>query len=279
MDSHADPSGRVAGHYDRLDRFYRQLWGEHLHHGLWTDPDFSADEAVRHLVHCVAADAQLEEGTQVCDVGSGYGAPARLWADAYGAAVTGFTVSEAQHEYAVRQPVEGPRPDYRCHDFLANDLPAASIDAMVGIESLTHIEAPASVFREAARLLRPGGRLVLCVWMTTPRPSSWMQTWLLDPICEEGRLTGLPTATDLHRWGRAAGLRILQMNDRTALVKRTWTVVLRRFFQALLTDPSVGRTLLDSSVSDRVFARTILRIWCAQHVGALRYGWMVAEQD
>lgn len=272
------PSDSVARHYDRLDRFYRQLWGDHLHHGLWTSPAFSPGEAVRHLVYRVAADACLEQGAEVCDVGCGYGAPARVWARTYGASVTGYTVSEAQYEYAQRQPVDGPRPTYRLQDFLANDRPSESMDAVVAIESLTHIEDPEGVFREAVRLLRPGGRLVLCVWMAAPEVSQWARTWLLDPICEEGRLSGLPTATRLHRWATEAGLTVRQVHDVTAQVRRTWTIVLRRFFYALLTDPSVLRTLLDSSTPDRVFARTILRIWVAQHSGSLRYGWVVAER-
>lgn len=274
-----DHSGLVAGHYDQLDRFYRQLWGEHLHHGLWADSTFSPEEAVRHLVHGVAADAQIEAGTQVCDVGCGYGAPARLWAEAYGAKVTGFTVSEAQHAYAAAQSVDGPAPEYRLQDFLANDLHDASVDAVVGIESLTHISDPPRVFGEAARLLRPGGRLVLCVWMAAPDASRWAREWLLDPICEEGRLWGLPTASTLHRWATRAGFTVKRLDDVTGQVRRTWTVVLRRFFHALLTDPSVLGALLDTSMSDRVFARTILRIWVAQHVGALRYGWLVAVRE
>lgn len=269
------PPGSVAGHYDRLDRFYRQLWGDHLHHGLWTFPALSPEEAVRHLVHQVAADAGIERGTRVCDVGCGYGGPARLWANTYGAEVTGFTVSKAQRNYAVRQPVDGPRPAYRLQDFLANDLPDESVDALVAIESLTHIQDPRAVFREAARLLRPGGRVVLCVWMAAPNPADWARSVLLDPICEEGRLSGLPTATTLHRWAMQAGLRVEHLRDVTSLVRRTWTVVLRRFAHALLTDVAVLRTLLDTSTPDRIFARTILRIWAAQRIGALRYGWLV----
>lgn len=280
MVAHADSqSGRVAGHYDRLDRFYRQLWGEHLHHGLWTAPSFSADEAVRHLVHRVAAAAHLGEGAQVCDVGFGYGAPARLWATAYGAEVVGFTVSEAQYRHAVRQPVAGPAPEYRLQDFLANDLSDGRVDAVVGIESLTHIHDPPEVFREAARLLRPGGRAVLCVWMAAPDPPDWTRSALLDPICEEGRLSGLPTATTLHRWATRAGLTVEHLGDVTSLVRRTWTVVLRRFFHALRTDPAVLRMLLDPSESEGVFARTIPRIWAAQHLGVLRYGWLVATRE
>ncbi|PSQ65913.1 MAG: hypothetical protein BRD32_03480, partial [Bacteroidetes bacterium QH_2_64_74] len=128
------------------------------------------------------------------------------------------------------------------------------------------------------RLLRPGGRLVLCAWMAAPDASRRAREWLLDPICEEGRLSGLTTAPRLHRWATQAGLTVERLDDVTPLVRRTWTTVLRRFFYALLTNPSVLGTLLDSSVPDRVFARTILRIWVAQHVGALRYGWLVAAQ-
>ena len=25
----------VAVHYDTLDQFYREIWGEHVHHGYW----------------------------------------------------------------------------------------------------------------------------------------------------------------------------------------------------------------------------------------------------
>lgn len=275
----ASSSPSVAGHYDRLDRFYRQLWGEHVHHGLWTDPSFTPAEAVRHLVHCVATEARVTEGSRVCDVGCGYGAPARLWASEYGAEVTGFTVSAAQKAFAEQQSVDGPMPTYRLQDFLDNDQADDRFDAVVAIESLTHIRDQSGVLRETARLLRPGGRFVACVWMADSSPSAWQRRHLLDPIVEEGRLSGLPTAPDLHRWTTDAGLTVEKLDDVTPLVRWTWTVVIRRFVRALFTDPAVLRTLFDSSESERVFARTIPRIWLAQHLGVLRYGWLVATRE
>lgn len=272
------PVGAVARHYDRLDRFYRQIWGEHLHHGLWRDPSWSVEEAVRHLVHEVAADGQFEEGTRVCDVGCGYGAPARVWSDVYGADVIGFTVSPTQHACAEQRRGSESGPEYRLQDFFENEMAAESVEAVVAIESLTHIDDPARVFREAARLLRPGGRLVCCVWMAARDVSQLSRSLLLKPICAEGRLSGLPTAMELRRWATRAGFCLQQLTDRTADVRRTWRAVLGRLWKALWTDPAVMRTLLDASIPDRVFARTVIRIAVAQHLGVLRYGWLVAER-
>ena len=269
----------VAGHYDRLDRFYRRLWGEHVHHGLWTDSSLSPEDAVQELVHQVARDAHIGEGTRVCDIGCGYGAPARLWATAYGAQVTGYTVSEAQAAFAQEQPVDGPDPEYRLQDFLENDLPDASMDAAVAIESLTHIRTPPRVFTEVERVLRPGGRFVACVWMASPSASRWSRRFLLDPIQAEGRLSDLPTESQLRRWATRSGLTVERLDDVTPHVRKTWSVVLRRFVGALFTDPAVIRTLMDATESERVFARTIFRIWIAQRTGALRYGWLVARSD
>ena len=273
-------TSKAARHYDRLDRFYRRLWGEHVHHGLWADPDWSPERAVRHLVERVAGAARMTAGDRVVDIGCGYGAPARLWAEKYGARVTGFTVSKAQAAYAQSRADqgEGPTPDLRLQDFLDNSLPDAYADAVVAVESLTHIDPPQSVLREAARVLRPGGRLVACVWMAAPTVADWARRAFLDPIVEEGRLAGLPTPTMLQEWTTTAGLRIERLDDWTPQVRGTWTVVLRRLLWAVLTDAAARRLLLDPTESERVFARTVPRIWCAQHLGVLRYGCLVARK-
>ena len=50
----------VADHYDELDLIYRRVWGEHVHHGLWTTGRESPTQAVEALVDTVGDRLRLE---------------------------------------------------------------------------------------------------------------------------------------------------------------------------------------------------------------------------
>jgi len=77
-------SAAVAQHYDDLDPFYRELWGDHVHHGLWTTGLENPTQAVENLIACVARRLELDPGQHVCDVGCGYGATAQWLAERIG---------------------------------------------------------------------------------------------------------------------------------------------------------------------------------------------------
>ena len=83
----------VADHYDELDRFYREIWGEHVHHGLWERGNETPEEAVLNLVASVVKRGRVTAGARVCDVGCGYGATARILALECGATVSAITIS------------------------------------------------------------------------------------------------------------------------------------------------------------------------------------------
>jgi hypothetical protein len=43
------PVATIARHYDSLDYFNRDIWGEHIHHGLWLDGGETPREAAEQL--------------------------------------------------------------------------------------------------------------------------------------------------------------------------------------------------------------------------------------
>jgi len=54
--------GEVGRHYDELDTFYREIWGDHVHHGLWTTGRETVDDAIIGLIDAVADAADIKSG-------------------------------------------------------------------------------------------------------------------------------------------------------------------------------------------------------------------------
>lgn len=260
----------VARHYDDLDPYYRALWGEHVHHGLWGRGARSLRDATEDLIRHVVGRMGIGEGAAVCDIGSGYGATARFLAREWGARVTAVTVSPVQHAAALAAPAVAPPPDYRLGDFLESALPSASFDAAIAVESLSHMPDLAGTLREVRRILRPGTPFVACVWLAADAVSGWRERRLLEPIRREGRLARLSTAGELEAAFRDAGFRIDGFDDLSRDVRRTWTVAAGRLVARLTRDPAARRVV--AAGGEAIFARSVARIWLAYRLGAMRYG-------
>lgn len=272
-----DPS-EVRSHYDELDPFYRELWGEHVHHGFWTTGTEPPEIAARRLVELVAEKAQIKSGDQVLDIGCGYGAPARQLVEQYGAKVTAITLSPVQHDYA-RGLSPSSNPLYHLADWLTADFPAQSYHAAIAIESTEHMPDRVQFFRKAFSALKVGSRLVVCAWITRERPSRLEIDWLLRPICLEGRIPQLPTMVELINAARTAGFSVIESQDYAQSVSRTWGVVLRRLIMHLITDTRYRAYLFNSQHRNRIFGLTALRIWLAYRVGAMRYGILTMTRE
>jgi tocopherol O-methyltransferase len=259
----------VAGHYDELDQVYREIWGEHVHHGLWRSGRESVAEATDALSDLVGERLGAKPGDHLADSGCGYGATAARFADRLGVSVTGFTLSEEQARVARARP---GALTFHVRDWLANGMADASFDHAYAIESTEHMADKAALFREAARTLKPGGRFVVCAWLSEDRPSRWRVRHLLEPICREGRLPGMGTRGEYEAWADAAGLRIVSYEDLTGEVRRTWSIVTRRVVGRVLTTARYRRLLMSRSTRNRQFALSLPRLMLAYRTGAMRYG-------
>lgn len=277
--SPAAPSA-VAAHYDGLDAYYRELWGEHVHHGLWLDPGDRApvDVATRGLAEYVIGLARLPPAARVVDVGCGYGATARLLAREHGARVTGLTLSAAQAAYAHRVGDRLGDPEILVRDWLDNELPDREADAVVAIECLSHMADKPRAFDELARVLKPGARVVLTDWLACSQRRPWRDRHLLEPICAEGRLPSMHTPAEYGALLRDAGLEVERFEDLSRRTSRTWPIIVRRALARAATDPDARRFLLDRRNPDRIFALTVPRIMAAYATRAMVQGLIVARR-
>jgi len=265
-------SEAVAEHYNSLDKYYRKLWGEHLHHGYWQQGNETVEQATEALIELVVKAGKIEDNSKVLDLGCGYGATARFLAHKVGAIVTALTISKSQWQYARSHDPESTNPRYILGDFLHHTIPEDSFDAIISIESSEHMVEKEQFFSEVARLLKPGGRFVTCACLAKESPSPWQIKHLLEPICREGRIPSLGSETEYRAMIEEAGLKEVEFRDLSKNVKKTWSICALRTSRAFLFDKHIRKMLLDKGFSERVFARTLFRILMAYNTKAMRYG-------
>ena len=266
----------VAGHYDELDEYYRRLWGDHLHHGLWKSGRESIQLAVEQLIEAVASPLELQPGQQVCDIGCGYGGTSRYLAEKYDVSVTGFTVSEVQFQYAQANSA-GMSTEYQLQNWEENALPDDSMDGAVSIECLAHIVNKQEYFKQLRRVLKPGAKASITAWLSSQKPSRWSERNLLEPICSEGRLPSMGDVDDYRRMIEDSGLKVVSYQNLSRAVRRTWRICGQRVITKLLTDAEARRFLTTGS-KHAVFAKTVLRILVAYYTGAMHYGLFTLEK-
>jgi tocopherol O-methyltransferase len=183
-----------------------------------------------------------------------------------------LTVSPAQYGIAAGRARGQANPTFLLGDWQRNELPSAAFDAAIAIESSEHMADKPGFFAQAHRVLRPGGRLVICAWLAAEQPTARGERWLLEPICREGRMPHLGSASEYQALGESAGFTLRNFEDVTRSVARTWPAIVRRLLAKLATNPRYLQFLFSRHAKNRVFAITILRIWIAYRTGAMRYG-------
>ena len=155
-----------------------------------------------------------QAGESLLDIGSGIGGPARWIAVHYGCTVTGVDVTAAFCETArALNAACGVADRVRIVDgtALALPFPAASFDRAYAHGVLTSIADKLGVYREACRVLQPGGRLVLFQYQAGPNgPPAFPVPWAATPVD-----SFLATEAETRRDLTAGGFAVVSFRDTT----------------------------------------------------------------
>jgi len=119
------------------------------------------------LLGHVADALALSPGQTLVDLGCGRGGPGLWLAQSQGVSLIGVDFSPVGVQQANDRAVLFGLADtarFVVGDLAATGLAASSADAVVSIDALHLAADPAAAGREALRILRPGGRLVLTSW-------------------------------------------------------------------------------------------------------------------
>jgi cyclopropane-fatty-acyl-phospholipid synthase len=179
----------IAAHYDLGNEFYRLFLDETMTYSsaVFATPDAPLAEAQRNKYRIMAANAGLERGQHVLEIGTGWGGFALFAAGELGCRVTSVTISREQFELAserIRTAGLEDLVDIQLRDY--RDI-EGTYDAIVSIEMLEAVGAEyyEAFFAVCDRALRPGGRMSLqsitfpdVAYERQRRGANWIQTYI-----------------------------------------------------------------------------------------------------
>lgn len=151
--------------------------GLYLNLGYWAGAR-TIDEACEAMVELVGRTAGLTSEDEVVDVGFGFAEQDIFWTRRFAPRrIIGVNITPEQVRVArerVRRLGLEERIDLREGSATATGLPDACCDVVTAVECAFHFNTRERFFAEAARLLRPGGRLVLADSIPAgPDPNPW----------------------------------------------------------------------------------------------------------
>jgi tocopherol O-methyltransferase len=262
----------IRRHYDALSGFYQLLWGPHIHHGYWENDETLAEAQVK-LMERLAARLEIARDHRVLDIGCGVGGASCWLAGTCGCSVLGLTLSpiqaEAARERAAAEAI-ADRVSFQVHDANRLDLPAETFDRIWIVECSEHLHDKQAFFRGCARLLRPGGRLGLCVRLrghaATPAHAE-----LVAEISQAMLWPSLLTMEEQVSALQRTGFDAVDARDITANVLPTWEHCLR-----LARNPMAQLVLRTRGGKLRRFVDSFPCVVEGYRQGALAYGMLTA---
>ena len=134
-------------------------------YGYWTRPDLTIEQAAEAMAVLVGATAGLGPQDRVLEVGCGYGACAVVYGKRFApASITGIDLTDIRiqkgREYVARHGLSGSI-DLQVGDATKLAFGDASFDKVIAVECAFHFGTRRDFLHEAARVLKPGGVLVM----------------------------------------------------------------------------------------------------------------------
>ena len=213
---------------------YRSLWlnRENLayHFGFCDDRAFDHTSSLTRSNEVLAEIAGIRASDRVLDAGCGLGGSSFWLARNRAVNAVGIALGEAQLQTAAslaRARMLADRVRFVCADFTTCPFPDGSFDVIWAQESLCHAPHKPAFYHEAARLLRPGGRLVAAEFMRTRRDAERECTRLLRPWLDGWAIPDLDSIDEHVRAARDAGFVQVRAMDVTKRIKPS----LRRLYR------------------------------------------------
>lgn len=187
----------IIRYYDLTEFHYRLHWNldqsRSLHYGYWDRSTKNFHEALLNINRVLASKVDITPADHVLDAGCGIGGSSLWLAKNIGCKVTGIALNSKQLETGKKissQENLNNLVSFCEADFTNTGFESSSFNVVWAIESVCHARDKSAFIKEAFRLLKPGGRLILCDYFKkaalSPNESKiinrWINGWAIDDI-------------------------------------------------------------------------------------------------
>jgi cyclopropane fatty-acyl-phospholipid synthase-like methyltransferase len=190
-----DTNRNIADYYNQTQNHYQKWWKLEqtlaVHYGIWDESTKNNTEALLNTNRILMETAKVQNGARVLDAGCGVGGSGVFLARNRNAKVSGITLSEKQYDYAVATAGKlklGHLLDFKIEDYTNTSFQNNIFDLVWCIESITSAPDKAAFAKEAFRLLKPGGKLIIADYFNTGKTDKkhymekWRKSWSMAPI-------------------------------------------------------------------------------------------------
>jgi ubiquinone/menaquinone biosynthesis C-methylase UbiE len=229
----------IIDYYHSTENAYKDSWdldnSMAIHYGYWDEKVKSFPQSLLRMNEVMRDAAQIKSADQVLDAGCGIGGSSTFLAEKMECHVTGISLSEKQiskaRELAIKKKV-GDKVEFMVMNYSATTFPDESFDVVWGCESVCYADDKELFIKEAFRLLKPGGRLVIADGFVTDSKNNeqpvirrWLDGW---------RVNYLETPHRFQQLMKGAGFKYVSFSNISKFTAHSSRRLYRIYFLARL---------------------------------------------
>lgn len=213
----------VKNYYTQTQFEYGLIWNwmlkstPALHFGYYDAQASSHKEAIVRANEVLASYAEIKPGSRIIDAGCGLGQSTEWLAKNLNATATGITLVPKQVASIKKRLISNPvsNVDFLVADYLHMPFQNNSVDVVWAIESVCHAPDKSLFYKEAFRVLKPGGKLVMADSIRCNRPLPDEKEKLLNEIFGAWAIPDIDTVEEHSKHASSAGFSSFKNKDVT----------------------------------------------------------------